>query len=300
MQQQDVLLSEVERHGYKGAFVSLDHLASMKADIDKPLNEGKIPPKIADYYLQYDFSIPEDYQSLFVVSCKIPNSKVLVDTSHGIKDMILPTVYYPTSEAATFDSDMEHLFSTHSVRYKKVHLPLKLLACRSGLSYYGRNNISYVEDFGSYHKLTAYFIDLKIDPTPWHPLSFHPLCTDCHICEANCPSGIIHHEDYLIDTSKCLPLPNEIEGDFPDWVKPSHHNALMGCLRCQSVCPINPPLEKTTQHVTHLSEADVLNLFQIDSYECLDQGTKEKVKALSFSDYYPVFRRNFIALYKTF
>lgn len=295
-----LLLQELEALGIKAAFTSLNHLDSLKEDIDLPLLAGKIPPKIADDYLQYDYTIPEGYHSILITSCRIPNTLIGVETPLGHKEMILPTVYANTPEADIFTENMEVFFTQHNLEAKKVHLPLKLLAARTGLGHYGRNNISYVEDFGSYNKLTAYYTNYIIPETPWSALSFHPSCMDCHICEVNCPTGIIHHDRYMIDTTNCLPLPNEIEGDFPDWIKPSDHNALMGCLRCQSICPINPPLESTTRHLLDFTLAEVEDMRVHTLYEDLSLTTQEKIKILSFEDYYGVFRRNFMALLNTF
>lgn len=44
-------------------------------------------------------------------------------------------------------------------RFCKTALPLKTLATRSGLASYGRNNITYVGKFGSFHRLTAFYTD---------------------------------------------------------------------------------------------------------------------------------------------
>lgn len=297
---QTLLLKDLERLGIKAAFASLNHLGSLKEDIDLPLLAGKIPPKIADDYLQYDYTIPEGFHSLLITSCRIPNTHIGVETKAGPKAMILPTVYMNTHEAEAFTSNMALFFEKHHLQAKKVHLPLKLLAARTGLGHYGRNNISYVDDFGSYHKLTAYYTSLELSETPWSDLHFHPYCAECHICEANCPTGIISRVHYMIDTSKCLPLPNEIEGDFPDWVKPADHSALMGCLSCQSLCPINPPIETTTRHLFDFTMADVEDIQDHDAYDDLTRSSQEKIKILAFEDCYGVFKRNFMALYNTF
>lgn len=288
---------EIQGMGYVGKFASLDHLASLMVDIESLVEAGKIPVKISRDYLQYDYSIPEDFSSVLITACKIPNSRIEVECDAGIMDMILPTVYRPTKEAADFDVHMEHYFKAHDIQFKKVHLPLKLLAARTGLGHYGRNNISYVGDFGSYHKLTAFYTSVAVASTPWQDIQFHSKCESCHICEANCPSGIISHDHYLIDTSRCLPLPNEIEGDFPEWVKADAHNALMGCLRCQSICPINPPLLQTTEFVARFSKAVVTEILEKTEVEALTEEALSCIKAIGFDDFYPVFRRNFIALY---
>jgi epoxyqueuosine reductase len=293
-----LLLQELEALGIKAAFASLNHLDSLKEDIDLPLLQGKIPPKIADDYLQYDFTVPEGFHSLLIASCRIPNTSIHVETEFGMKEMILPTVYFNTPEANAFTTTMATFFEKHGIESKKVHLPLKLLAARTGLGQYGRNNISYVDDFGSYHKLTAFYTTYRIPETTWSELHFHPYCSDCHVCEVSCPTGIISHDQFMIDTSKCLPLPNEIEGSFPDWVKPKAHNALMGCLRCQSNCPINPPMDSTTRHQADFTLDEIAKIKGHDAFESLDLSLQTKINDLCFEDYYSVFKRNFLALYQ--
>jgi len=38
---------------------------------------------------------------------------------------------------------------------------------------------------------------------------------------------------------RCLTWNNEHAADFPGWLLPEWHHTLIGCLKCQSVCPAN-------------------------------------------------------------
>lgn len=67
-------------------------------------------------------------------------------------------------------------------------LPQKLLAARSGLARYGKNNIAYVPKFGSHHILVSYYSSLPCVEETWT----EPLMLDaCRRCTARrfSPSG---------------------------------------------------------------------------------------------------------------
>jgi len=48
---------------------------------------------------------------------------------------------------------------------------------------------------------------------------------------------------FLIHAENWLGFLNEMEPDFPYWVQlqPDWHNALIGCMRCQFMYPVNKP-----------------------------------------------------------
>ena len=121
---------------------------------------------------------------------------------------------------------------------ERIKLPLKTLAVRSGLAKYGRNNITYVDDYGSCHQLLGFCTDKELEDN-WGPLKMLHFCKGCSICIKNCPTKIISEEKFPIDVTKCLPLYNEREEPLPDWIDSSAHNALEGCLKCQLDCPAN-------------------------------------------------------------
>lgn len=66
-------------------------------------------------------------------------------------------------------------------------------------------------------------------------------CDACTACICACPSGVIDPERFLVRAERCITLWNEMPGDvqFPDWLEHSWHNCLVGCMRCQEVCPAN-------------------------------------------------------------
>ena len=116
-------------------------------------------------------------------------------------------------------------------------VPLKLLAARSGLGRYGRNNLIFVDGMGSCNLLWAFLTDVPAPDDPWSELEVLEACGHCSHCDRACPTACIPRGSFAIDAGRCLTLFNENEGKFPNFILPSMHHALMGCMRCQTSCP---------------------------------------------------------------
>ncbi len=126
-----------------------------------------------------------------------------------------------------------------NARFERAYLPVKTLASRTGVIFYGRNNIGYVPERGSYHRLTAFMSDIEVAETHWGDREMLPACRTCRKCLEACPNHAILEGRFLIRAERCLSYLNEKPSDhpFPDWVRKDAHNALVGCMICQRVCP---------------------------------------------------------------
>ncbi|HRY53809.1 MAG TPA: 4Fe-4S double cluster binding domain-containing protein [Spirochaetia bacterium] len=142
-------------------------------------------------------------------------------------------------------------------------LPLKTLAAWSGLGRYGRNTIIYVEGMGSSANLAAFWAGLagRSLPPPPGP-AFLKRCSSCEACARACPTGAIPPVLGGIDAARCLPLYNEIEGEFPAWLDPASHNALKGCARCQEACPEDAPFRERRLRHGPFGEAELASLLR--------------------------------------
>jgi epoxyqueuosine reductase len=163
-------------------------------------------------------------------------------------------------EAESFEITLPPTYVRYSALFKEVrdditskvpelhgHLevlvaPLKSVACRLGLVTYGRNNLTFIPDWGSYFQLVGYVTDEDIGiADDWcpKPLSLMPECESCGICSGACPTGAINEERVLLHAEWCTTLFSEQPGDL------SHDLAadcLFGCLDCQQICPANSGL----------------------------------------------------------
>jgi len=184
-------------------------------------------------------------------------------------------------------------------RAKGMHL--KLLAVRSGLGNYGRNNLCYVEGMGSLLRLVAYFTDCKLEDN-WTEIKMMDICKNCRACMINCPNHCITEENFVIDAGKCLSLYNEIEGEFPEWISPSAHNALIGCMRCQSICPGNNSVISQTGRLGEVTEEETSRILNGTPDQRLLDSLSKKLRDFAptqSAEAFSIFTRNLKALLNT-
>ena len=225
--------------------VSIDHLKELQADIDRLESEGKISHNeiFRGYISNKQFRIPKDFsdaKSLIIIAAFTKPMLVNFHFDRGEHEVMLPPSYYDDglTEEMLRDYIIEEVVNEPGHRIERAKLHLKLLAVRSGLGKYGRNNLCYVEGMGSMLALYAFFTDYACEDS-WTEVNMMDSCKNCRTCMNNCPNKCISEENFVINASRCLSLFNEIKGEFPEWIQPDAHNALMGCFRCQSCCPAN-------------------------------------------------------------
>ena len=276
-------------HGHRAKIVPGECLNRLKQDIDDLKNGSK-----SGYY---DFNVPDldfEVNSLIIVASK--SSRVLVNfTVDGEKiPLNIPPSY---ADMYTISEEMEknaNDFLAPKGNHVKIasKLPLKILAVRSGLCIYGRNNICYREDMGSFLRLTALYSDIKCDEANWYELRQMDSCKKCTICLNMCPTKAITKESHLIKRDRCLTLYNENEGDFPDWIDYRAHNSIVGCIRCQENCPHNKEFKNDIIESVDFSEEESKLLIDGEPLEKYPEPLLEKMRALGMMVYASVISRN--------
>jgi epoxyqueuosine reductase len=248
--------------------------------------------------------VPEGFpEAKSIIVLAFFNRLMLVDFHlDGEKhEVMLPPQYYASglTEERLEDIIREEIIREPGYRIERttgVHL--KLLAVRSGLGKYGRNNISYVDGMGSLLKLFAYFTDYPFEDG-WTGLSMMDECEECRICRTLCPTRCIPDENFVIDVDRCVTLYNEIKGEFPGWIPPDAHNSLMGCMSCQMRCPANSEVIELTGRLEDVTEEETAKILDGTPDEELLASLSRKLRnypPTQSKEYFPIFTRNLRAL----
>ena len=155
--------------------------------------------------------------------------------------------------------------------------PFKAVAARLGLVRYGRNNVTYAQDLGSYLQLCGFWTDATREgPLPPGKAELLPECAHCERCRRACPTGAIPADRILLHAERCLSYANENPGRWPDWAAAGPHRCLVGCLLCQKACPANPRLEVADSGIAFSSEETQALL---DSPDPLPPGLQASIQA---------------------
>lgn len=290
------------KYHYKS--VSVEHLDELQEDFDRVNRKGVLSNHntYRNYLSNKKFAIPEDLpdaKSLIVLATATRMMKANFHLNGNVYDIMVPPPYY--DDGLTYE-DLEDLVLNIIIKkpgYKIIKarnlLHLKLLAVRSGLGTYGRNNICYIEGMGSFFTLHAYYTNYKMESDAWHELKMMDHCESCTYCINNCPTNAIRGEPFVIDAGKCLPLYNEIDGEFPKWMDNNIHHALMGCMKCQYYCPGNKEEIKKEGLFEDVSEKETKMLLNGESSDNLISSLSSKIKMFDSSDgmkFLPRLKRN--------
>ena len=296
------LMSHLKERRCQSRIVSIESVRELHDEIHKRRAQGLFNDKFYETYLSgfsfdYSESLP-GARSLIVVAIPKPQTRV-VFTWQGkpLPSIIPPTYVGYRSTREEMGQYLSTVLNPAGYRLAQTALPLKLLAVRCGLAKYGRNNISYVDGMGSFHQLAAYFSDLPCLEDTWGQPVKLERCENCRACKVKCPTDAIMADRFLLRAERCLTFLNELPGNFPEWLDQASHNCLVGCMRCQTVCPENKPVRRWIEEGPEFSEEETALILEGVSLDHLPHPTVEKLWRLDLlADYYDVIPRNLCAL----
>ncbi len=291
--------------GYKGQVISAKRVSDLQKDIEKHHEQELFDPLFYDECLSYfEFepvlSLPEEY-SLFIVA--VPQSSFKVNftwQNENISLLIPPTYLYSKQVMDEVQEILESILNPEGYKVVYARIPFKTLAVRSGLAKYGRNNITYVSEMGSFYRLAGYYSNFPIENDSWQDLQMMDLCENCSACINNCPTGAITSERFLLHAERCITFHNEHPGEikFPEWLDPSWHNCLVGCLHCQKVCPANKKVFNWIEQGPTFSEEETKEILEGKNIKQLPGETAKKLKNFDLIEYLELFPRNLNVLLK--
>ena len=298
-----MLSGELAQKGYQSKIIPCGHIRDLQAAIESQYRQGLFDEEFfAAELAGFDFKAAESAagsKSLIVVAAPQPHVRVTFKLQGESYPYTIPATYsYKTDRQ--IQNLLAHQLMPAGLRVKKANLPWKLMAASSGLARYGKNNITYVNGMGSYHRLVVFISDLPGAQDPWQALQVLKRCENCKACLKACPTGAISADRFLLKAERCLTFHNERRGDFPRWIKPAWHNCLVGCLYCQKACPVNKDVAKTVNDGPIFSEKETAFILQGPPPKEIPQAAIQKLEQLDVIEYLTVLGRNLIALHERF
>ena len=283
----ELLLASLRQSGYPVRIVSVERLA----DLEQAISELHRQQLLSDViYREYRGCFqpvvpPSLSNATSIVVVAVPQPRLRVTFQHGDRpyEVIVPPTY-DTSADSVVEKAINQVIGPLGFRSQQALLPEKLLAVCSGLAEYGRNNVTYVPGLGSFHRLVAFFTDTSLEYDTWREPAMLEQCRTCFACVAACPTGAISKERFLIRAETCLTYLNEHPKPIPEWINPSWHNSLIGCMRCQDICPVDAPFSDWVQDAGTFTETETAMLLEGVAANDLPEATRHKLAGLWLLD----------------
>lgn len=264
------LLTALGQRGIPARLVSLDHAENVRGQVRDLHSSGEVEDGLYKEWLHryVDHPMPKNIRrarSVLVFSYPSPPLYASFWRDGRRIELVVPPTYHDYWESvSTVRRLMKETAGRSDCFVAKAVVPLKLIAVRSGIARYGRNNITYVEGQGSFHRLGAMYTDLEPEVDGLGPMRPLPKCETCRACVRACPAGAICSDRFLVRAERCITRYNERAADkpFPHWISPSWHNALQGCMICQRACPYNAKVLGLRKEGADFSEAETSYLLR--------------------------------------
>ncbi len=280
----------LEKYNFKAKALPVGRLSGLERDFKKLLDSGLVDKKVYDSYLRgFSFTGPDDLKdlnSIIILSMPRPQHRLRIHFEDRAVEAIIPPTYinYRKTYRDIFKL-LKKWLAGKGYGLSQALLPLKLLASRSGLSKYGKNNIAYVGKWGSFHQLAGFYTDWKTEEDPWQELESLAACNSCTLCVDQCPTRAIPKDWFNLDAARCLTFLNESKDDIPTWVKPGSHNSLIGCMRCQLICPYNNKVKDWIEDIGELDHEDIALLAESSRGKKKDPQLVNKFKGMGLYEW---------------
>lgn len=293
---------------YKYRTVSVNHLKELWEDINALDRRGQLSheERYRGYLSPCRIAIPDDFPDakfIIILARFSPLMLVNFHLQNRVHEVMMPPESYSIgmTDADWIRLIEQQIIGQSGFRIREVEkMPLKQLAVRSGLGKYGRNNICYVDEMGSFVSLHGFLTDYKFLEDYWQEAEMMDTCELCRICMEECPCSCIREENFVIDAHRCVTWYNEKKGEFPAWMARSVHNALLGCTRCQLSCPENDRALKFMGRFNDVTEKETLCILNGTVGDISQQSPVRTIFGLDteteLMDFMPVLQRNLSVL----
>ena len=295
-----------KKRGYRVGVGGVSLLTEVRDSLQRRRESGEID---ADFYREnldvftyLDGVSLENPRSVIIVAVPAPaHILTFIVGDKKIETILPPTYLRYRKRFGEVRDDLAKALGGSGYRVELLNAPLKALGNRLGLLSYGRTNVGYIEGLGSYFQLVGLVSDMPIDPEGLPPAPTEkllPRCEKCRICAAACPTGAIDRERILLHAEKCYTLFSESLRPIPESLKPPSPKCLIGCLRCQELCPENKGLLRHESAPVSFDAEETeafLGIKPAADGPALDRALA-KFRKLGLTEGLPVFRRNLTLL----
>lgn len=285
----EALSARLQEQGYPYRTVDVRHAGELLAEIDARRADGEFAPEFYQERLAHYARVTREAwagaRTLIMLAVPAPQTRVVFHWEGRAQPVILPPTYADETRTRRGVRDLlGETLAPAGYDARLAVLPFKLLAVRSGLGAYGRNNLCYVPGMGTFVNLAAYYSDMPCPEDQWGEPRMLARCEDCQACRRHCPTGAIGDDRFLLHAERCLTFHNERAGDFPAWIDPAWHACLYGCLRCQLACPEDRPFRTWAVDGEEFTEEETGLLLQAMPLEALPAATQAKLARLEQAD----------------
>lgn len=293
---------------YRYRTLPVSRFRELQAEYDKSLASPQFSRAKAfrDQVAKLSFRIPADFpaaRSVVVVAAFAKSMYVRFTVAGTQVRVLVPPQYYAAdlNAAKLRGIVQQEIIKNANSRVVDVSesVPLKLLAARSGLGLYGKNNLIFVDGMGSYNLLYAFLTDHAFTEDNWAQLSLLGHCRRCDRCDRSCPTSSLMEGVLPINIDRCVTLYNEQPGAFPSWMLRSSHTALMGCIRCQDSCPENSGYVQLSEMLEDVSEDETRKILAGTVDDGLLKSLQRKLRqfpAVASRETFPILTRNLSVL----
>ncbi len=294
------IINQLEHNGYKAALTSIAAIKEIEAEY-LDTNKSQLLDKALyqEYLSNFDYSSIDCHPGGTAVIIAAPQPQYSVGFTigkHKLTALIPPTYHHG------IDQEIRRILSNillpQGYNLFDLDVPKKLLAVRSGLAHYGRNNLAYIPKLGSYFRLLAFGTDLPASSNNWHESKIMESCSNCQACLKACPTAAIDQDRFLIRAERCLTLHNELAGYFPEWIEPEWHHCLVGCMQCQWNCPENKTLKDWEIELGSFTRSETHEILTGKTRKELSVRTQEELRRNYLLDYLDKLPRNIKVLLK--
>ncbi len=238
-------------NGYKIAWGNIKYLNNAYEEFESQFISNKLNELQSSVFKswRFDNEAGPDFKTIIIVAASAYRmTREIIFNFNGTEIAALMPPFYDNFEVEKeFDTQIEARLSQYIKSYgceiKRLSGPLKNLSAQLGLGKYGRNNLIYVDKFGSYSRLIGFVTNERLTPEIYPGVienkNILDSCKKCDLCSRNCPTQAICKDEFQLHVDDCLAYLNEKPEDWTESIKNIKQHYLVGCLNCQYICPHN-------------------------------------------------------------